>query len=144
MACPFSRAWVLLVIVHFIVQVALQGVTLRDNKEAKNTTELCLSLVPVPVGLPLLRGDDLRMCGGIPGSKNVACTLIASTSGLPLTTSSDGSNASYLMDFDLDNIHNITISGSEHFVTGRCAISLRWIHDMWVVKTILALLRLTE
>jgi len=143
MVCPISKAWTLLVIVHFIVQVALQGITLRDNIVAKDATDLCLSLTQVPTGLPLLRGDGLSICDGIPGRKDVTCTLIASMNGLPLT-SSNGSNTSYLTDSDLDDVHDIVISGSQRFITGRCAISLQWIHDMWVIKTILTLLRLTE
>ena len=142
-ACPILKAWALLVIVHFIIQVVLQGVTLRDNKEAKNVTDLCLSLIQIPAGLPLLQGDSLSMCDGIPGRKNVTCTLIASINGLP-QTSSNGSNASYQTDFDLDEVHSIIISGGERFIAGRCAISLQWIHDMWVTRTVLALLRLTE
>ena len=142
MACHIARSWALLVIVHFIVQIALQGITLRDNMQAKSSTSLCLSLAQVPVGLPLLEGDDLSMCDGIPGRNNVSCVLIASTRRSQLTSLSNG-NASSLTDFDLDGIHNIIFSGSEHFITGRCVLSLQWIHDVWVTKTVPALLCLT-
>lgn len=144
MACPIVRPWVLLVIVDFIVQIALQGVTFRDNNEAKNATGLCLSLAKVPAGLPLLKGDDLSMCDGIPGRKTVTCALISSAGKVPLTPSLSGPNSGFLAGFDLDTIRNITASGIERSITGRCAISLQWIHDMWVVKNILVLLRLTE
>ena len=142
MACPVGRAWALLVIVHFIVQIALQGITLRDNSQAKNTTSLCLSLAQVPVGLPLLEGDDLSMCDGIPEHTNVTCVLISSTTNSSSTSLSNVDTSS-LADFDLDGIHNITLSGTEHFITGRCVLSLQWIHDVWVVKIVLVLLRLT-
>jgi len=142
MACPISRSWALLVIVHFIVQIALQGITLRDNVQAKNATSPCLSLAQVPVGLPLLEGGDLSMCDGIPEHKNVTCIVIASVGGSSLTTRSNV-NANSLTNFDLDGIHNITLSGSEQFITGRCVLSLRLIHDVWVIKSVLALPCLT-
>lgn len=135
MARPIVRGWVFLVILHFIVQVALQGVTLRDNKQAKNATGLCLSLAHVPVGLPLLEGDDLSICDGIPEHSNVTCILIASA-GKSLVTSLTNVDANFLTGFGLDGIHSITLSGSEHFITGRCVLSLQWIHDMWVIKII--------
>lgn len=135
MARPIFRGWVLLVILHFIVQVALQGVTLRDNKQAKNATGLCLSLAHVPVGLPLLEGDDLSICDGIPEHSNVTCILVASA-GTSLLTSLTNVDTNFLTGFDLDGIHSITLSGDEHFITGRCVLSLQWINDMWVIKVI--------
>jgi hypothetical protein len=116
--------------VHFIVQVALQGLTFRDNKQAQNLTDLCLSLAQVPRGLSLLERDELSMCDGIPGRDNVTCVLIASAEGSPLPTSVNDVDARDLTNFNLDDIRNITLSGSELFITARCALSLQWIHDV--------------
>ena len=141
MACNFVKAWVALVVVHFVVQVALQGITLRDNKQAKGVTNLCLSLAQVPSGLPLLNRDGLSMCDGIPGHNDVTCVLIASrNSQLP----PNGVSPRALSDFNLDSISSITLDGSEHSITGRCALSLQWIHNMWVISTIFILLHLTQ
>ncbi|KAF9649138.1 hypothetical protein BDM02DRAFT_1970021 [Thelephora ganbajun] len=133
MARPFVRVWVVLVIVHFIVQIALQGVTLKDNKQAKNTTSLCLSLVQTPVGLSLLEDDNLSMCNGIPGYNNVTCILISSAREPSPLPSLNDTDAKALMgfDLDLDDIHTIILSGSEHFVTSRCVLSLQWIYDVF-------------
>lgn len=130
MACRFVRAWVVLVIVHFIVQTALQGVTLRDNNQAKNITSYCLSLAQVPIGLPLLEDDGLSICDGIPGHSNVTCVLVVSSERLLLSLPLTNVDVTSLTDFDLDDIYNIILSGSEQSITGRCAISLRWIHDV--------------
>ena len=128
MACPIARAWAFLVIVHFIVQVSLQGVTLRDNQKAKAETALCLSLAQVPVGVPLLEGDDFRLCDGIPGHKNVTCVLIVST-GDSTPSPAQTYEVNALTSFDLDQPMNITLSGHEHFITGRCAVSLQYMYD---------------
>ena len=143
MACNFVKGWVVLVVVHFIVQVVLQGVTFRDNKLAKNLTSLCLSLAQVPSGLPLLQRGTLSMCDGIPGWNGVTCILIASARRTPLPSSSSDAGSSALTDFDLDDVRSIMLSGSEHFITGRCALSLQWIHDVWVIKISPVLLGLT-
>jgi hypothetical protein len=124
-----------LVVVHFIVQVALQGVTFRDNKQAKEVTSLCLSLAQVPTGLPLMGPNSLSMCDGIPGRYNATCVLIASASG-PLLPSMNDMDPSAFAGFDMDGAHSVELSGSEYFITGRCAMSLQWIHDMWVIKLI--------
>lgn len=143
MACNFVKGWVVLIVVHFVVQVTLQGVTFRDNEHAKDLTSLCLSLAQVPSGLPLLERDNLTMCDGIPGRNNVTCILLVS-GGMPSPPSPvNDMDSSALTDFDLDDIHNITLSGTEHFITGRCAMSLQWIHDVWVIKIVLAILCLT-
>lgn len=142
MACPLVRAWVVVVVVHFIVQVVLQSITLKDNMEAKNATSIFLSIPQVPVGVPLLKGDDLGLCDGIPGHRDVTCILISSMKDLPLMVRNDVGTSS-LANFDLDDIYNVTMSGSEHSITGRCALSLQWIHDVWVIKTVFTLLRLT-
>ena len=132
----------MLVVVHFVVQVALQGLTLRDNQQAKGVTNLCLSLAQVPMGLPLLDRDGLSMCDGIPGHNDVACVLIASASAPPLPP--NGVRPRALSDFNLDGVSSITLAGTEHSITGRCALSLQWIHNMWVIDTLLVLLRLTQ
>ena len=129
MACPIARAWAFLVIVHFIVQTSLQGVTLRDNQKAKAQTALCLSLAQVPIGVPLLEGDDFRLCDGIPGYKNVTCILIVSTDDSTTSPSQDYVEANTLTNFDLNQPMNITLSGHEHFITGRCAVSLQYMFD---------------
>jgi hypothetical protein len=128
MACPFSRAWTLLVILHFITQITLQVVTLRDNLQARDKTNLCLTLAQVPVGVPLLVGDELTLCDGIPGHHDVTCRLIASGKNSTPFTRGD-INVQALTDFDLDQIMNITIAGSEHLITGRCAVSLQYMYD---------------
>lgn len=130
MACNFVKGWVALVVIHFIVQAALQGVTLRDNKQAKNLTNLCLELAQVPSGLPLLERGNLSMCDGIPGYDNVTCILIASTGRPPAPPPPNDAGSSALADFDLDDTRSIILSGSERFITGRCAMSLQWIHDV--------------
>ena len=142
MTSNFVKGWVALVIVHFIVQVALQGLTLRDNKQAKGVTNLCLSLAQVPMGLPLLDRDGLSMCDGIPGHGGVTCLLVASANLPPLPP--NGMSPRALSDFNLDGVSSITIAGSEHSITGRCALSLQWIHNMWVINTMFILLRLTQ
>ena len=128
MACPLVRAWVLLVIVHFIVQVALQGVTLRDNQQAKDMTSLCIDLADIPVGIPLLENGNLIQCDGIPGHHNVTCILIASAKNSTLLPSMGGTDVESSSNFDLDQMLNITVSGHEHFVTGRCAASLQYMY----------------
>lgn len=129
MACPISRAWALLVIVHFIVQVALQGVTLGDNQQAKEMTALCLSLTKVPAGVPLLEGDDLSLCDGIPGHHNVTCVLITSTRDSTMFPTLSHVDVNPLVNFDLDQPIHVTVSGHEHSVTGRCAVSLQFMYD---------------
>lgn len=129
MACPVGRAWAFLVIVHFIVQVALQGVTLRDNQQAKAETTLCLSQAQVPIGVPLLEGDNLSLCDGIPGHHNVTCILITSTKNSALFPTPNNVGANTLTNFDLDEHITITTSGHEHIVTGRCAVSLQYMYD---------------
>jgi len=130
MASNFVKAWVALVVVHFIIQVALEGLTLRDNQQAKGVTDLCLSLMQVPTGLPLLDRNGLSMCDGIPGHDDVTCILIDSARPqLP----PDGVRTRALSDFDLDGVNTITLSGTEHLITGRCALALHWIHNMWVI-----------
>jgi len=141
MASNFVKAWVALVVVHFVVQVALQGLTLRDNKQAKGVTNLCLSIAQVPSGLPLLDHNGLSMCDGIPGHNDVTCVLIASRDS---QLSPNDVRPRALSDFNLDSINNVTLDGSEHSITGRCALSLQWIHNMWVINAIFILLRLTQ
>lgn len=130
MACVLVKTWVVLIIVHFIAQITLQGLTLRDNMQAKDSTSLCLSLAQVPMGLSLLDGDYLNMCNGIPGRTNVTCIRISSTSGLPPAPSQGDVDANALTNFDLDEVHRIVLSGNEEFITGRCALSLQWIFDV--------------
>jgi hypothetical protein len=129
MACPIAKAWTLLVIVHFIVQVSLQGVTLRDNRGAKAQTALCLSLAQVPVGVPLLEGDDFSLCDGVPGHPNVTCILIVSTEDSTPPPAQNYGEVDTLTSFDLDQPMNMTISGHEYFITGRCAVSLQYMYD---------------
>ena len=129
MACPVGRAWAFLVIVHFIVQIALQGVTLRDNQQAKDKTTLCLSQAQVPAGVPVLDGGNLSLCDGIPGHYNVTCTLIASTDNSTLFSTLTGMDGNTLTNFDLDQSMDITVDGREHFITGRCAVSLQYMYD---------------
>lgn len=143
MACPLAKAWVVLVVVHFVIQIALQGITLRDNNQAKNITDLCISLSQVPTGLPLLEGNNLSMCNGIPGHNDASCVLIASARGSPPPPSLSNMDSGAFAGFDLDDTRGITLSGSEHFITGRCAMSLQWLHDAWVINIILLLFCLT-
>jgi len=142
MACPLSKGWVVLVVVHFIVQIALQGITLKENQRAKNATDLCLELAQVPIGLPLLEGDNLSICDGIPGHNNVTCIVVASAGVSPLSPLNDVESRA-LTDFDLDGIRSIELPGGETFITGRCAISLQWINDVWVTTINLDPLLLT-
>ena len=93
--------------------------------QAKHAT----ALLQIPMGIPLLQGDELSMCNGMPGHDDVACVLLSSTRGLSSRTG-DTTYAGSLIDFDLDAIYNITMAGSEHFITGRCILSLQWIHSM--------------
>lgn len=131
MACPIVRAWAVLVIMHFIVQVALQAVTLKDNQQAKAQTGLCISLANVPIGLPLLENDSLSLCNGIPGHHNVTCIFIASASAKNSSVSSALTtvNVKGFSNFDLDQNIVIRVGGQEHFVTGRCAVSLQFMFD---------------
>jgi len=94
------------------------------------------------MGLPLLEGDNLSMCDGIPGHNNVTCILIASAGVSTLSPLIDVQSRA-LTDFDLDGVRSIILPGGEHFITGRCAISLQWIHDVWVTTITLDPLRLT-
>lgn len=128
MACPLVRAWVLLVIVHFIVQVALQGVTLRDNQQAKDKTSHCLALANVPAGIPFLENDSLIQCDGIPGHSNVTCVLIASAKNSTLPSALENTDTKSFPNFDLDQMLNITVSGHEHLTTGRCVASLQYMY----------------
>lgn len=139
MASNFDKGWVALVILHFVIQVTLQGLTLRDNMQAKDVTNLCLSLAQAPSGLALLKSDGLNMCDGIPGHANVTCILLASRIASPPSLP-EAMTPRSLTSFDLDGISSITIAGVEHSLTGRCALSLHWIHDMWVINNILVLL----
>lgn len=129
MACPIAKAWTLLVILHFIVQVALQGITLRDNQMAKAETTHCLSTAQVPIGVPLLEGGDLSLCDGIPGHNNVTCLLIASKNDQAPYSSLRDVASNSLTSFDLDQPLNITLAGHEHIITGRCAVSLQYMYD---------------
>ena len=129
MACRIVKTWALLVIVHFIIQAALQGVTLRDNKQAMAKTSLCLTLANVPVGVPLLENDNLSLCNGIPGHHNVTCVLISpKEDSTPFPTLSDV-DVKGLADFDLDQTMNLTVGGQQHLITGRCAVSLQLMFD---------------
>lgn len=129
MACRIVKAWALVAIAHFAIQAALQGVTLRDNQQAMARTSLCLTLANVPVGVPLLENDNLSLCNGIPGHRNVTCILIASEDdSTPLTTLTDV-NVKGLTDFDLDQTMNLTVGGQQHLITGRCAVSLQYMFD---------------
>lgn len=119
----------MLVIVHFIVQVALQGVTLRDNQQAKDEITLCLSLAQVPAGVPLLDGDEFSLCDGIPGHHNVTCMLVASTDNSTLSSTLNSAGMGMFTGFDLDKPINMTVSGHEYFITGRCAVSLQYVYD---------------
>lgn len=125
MASPVAKSWALLVIVHFIIQVALQGVTLRDNMEAKSAT----TFRQIPMGVPMLQGDELSMCNGIPGHSGVTCILLSSTGGLS-SRADDTVYAGSLTDYDLDAIYNTTMAEHEVFLTGRCVLSLQWVHSV--------------
>ena len=126
LACRIVKAWVLLAIVHFVIQVALQGVTLRDNQQATAKTRLCLTLTDVPIGVPLLENDSLSLCDGIPGHHNVICVPISSEKdSTPFPTLSNV-DVKGLADFDLDQTVNLTIGGQQHLITGRCAASLQY------------------
>lgn len=126
MACRIVKAWVLLAIVHFVIQVALQGVTLRDNQQARAKTRLCLTLTDVPIGVPLLENDNLSLCDGIPGHHNVTCVPISSEKdSTPFPTLSNVDVKGWA-DFDLDQTVNLTVDGQQHLITGRCAASLQY------------------
>lgn len=125
LACRIVKAWALLAIVHFIVQVALQGVTLRDNQQATAKTRLCLIQSNVPIGVPLLENDSLSLCDGIPGHQNVVCTLVSSEKDpAPFPTLSV--DVKGLADYDLDQTVDLTVDGHQHMITGRCAASLQY------------------
>ena len=125
MASSVAKSWTLLVIVHFIIQVALQAVTLKDNMEAKSAT----TFRQIPMGIPILQGDELNMCNGIPGHNGVACVLLSSTGGLS-SRAGDTVYAGSLTDYDLDAIYNTTMGVHEVFLTGRCILSLQWVHSV--------------
>jgi len=125
LACRIVKAWALLAIVHFIVQVALQGVTLRDNQQATAKTRLCLIQSNVPIGVPLLENDSLSLCDGIPGHQNVVCMLVSSEKDpAPFPTLSV--DVKGLTDYDLDQTVDLTVDGHQHMITGRCAASLQY------------------
>lgn len=107
--------------------MTLQGLTLRDNRQAKNTTGHCLDLAHVPVGVPLLEGGNLNLCKGIPGRNNVTCILVASENNSTASSTQNNEEAEALTGFNLDAPIVITVSGADYFITGRCALSLQWI-----------------
>jgi hypothetical protein len=101
---------------------------LKENRQAKSMTSLCLTLAQVPAGVPLLEGDDLSLCNGIPGHHNVTCVLLTSTDDSALPYSPNDVDVG-MTDFDLNETMNITVAGREHFITGRCALSLQYMYD---------------
>lgn len=126
MACRIARAWTFIVIVHFMVQIALQVVTLMDNQQAKAATSLCLARANVPTGVPIFQNGELSLCNGVPGHTNVTCIPLASVDNSIRYSTLTEVDTDPLTTFNLDQVLDVPVGGTHHYITGRCALSLEW------------------